>query len=165
MRRRNNRAEQVIKAAYPQLVANPSGEAGGGEPDDWFHSLTGTEWNNSEAHSGSRSLRINVASDTADWRSAVYPVTGGHDHRVGLWLKGTGTPETIVAVRWFSDTEGAAWITEEWIVLTGVYADWTHITNIVTAPANAQSGDLMFRAAFATTADLSGDDFSVRQVN
>jgi hypothetical protein len=31
-------------------------------------------------------------------------------------------------------------------------------------PANAQSGDLMFRAAFATTADLYGDDFSVRQV-
>jgi hypothetical protein len=165
MGRRNNRSPQVIQAAYPQLVVNPSAEAGGAEPDGWFHSLTGTEWSNGEAHSGNRSLRLNVSDGVADWRCAVYPVAGGSLYRVGLWLKGTATPETVVAVRWFSDSEGAHWITEEWIVLTGVYADWTHMERTVTAPANAQSSDLMFRAAFATTADTYGDDFSVRQVN
>ena len=71
----------------------------------------------------------------------------------------------ILAARWFSDLDGLNWITEQWLVLDGIFNDWTHRSHIVTAPANALSGDLMFRAAFATTADMYGDDFSVRRMN
>lgn len=158
IKRRRTRHEQRNR------VANPSVELGTGVPDDWFFSA-GTEWHTSDAHSGNRSLRINVVNALADWRSAVYPITGSKIYRCGLWAKGQGNAQTILAARWFSDAAGANWITETWIPLDGNYTDWTYRYQDIVAPANAQSGDLMLRAAFATTVDLLGDDFFVRQVD
>lgn len=164
MMRRNNRLLWLGRRSYPQLVANPGVETGVGEPDAWFHTPTGTAWA-TQGHNGNRSLRLNVAGDMADWRCSLYPVVGGRRYRVGLWVKGNGAPEMVLAARWFSDAGGLSWITEQWLMLDGAYADWTHRSHIVTAPANAVSGDLMFRAAFPTTADLSGDDFGVRRLS
>ena len=165
MHRRNNRPINLLGGrSFAQVVANPSAETGTGEPDNWFHTLTGTEWA-THGHSGNRSLRVNVANDLADWRSSPYPIVSGRKYRVDLWVKGTGAPEMILAARWFSDLDGLNWITEQWLVLDGIFNDWTHRSHIVTAPANALSGDLMFRAAFTTTADMYGDDFSVRRMN
>lgn len=164
-KRRNNRLLGLLGGqSFPQLVANPSAETGAVEPDNWFHTLTGTEWA-TQGHSGSRSLRVTVTGDIADWRCSLYPVVGGRRYRVGLWVKGSGTPEMILASRWFSDSEGANYLTEQWLILNGSFSDWTPMSHIVAAPANALTGDLMFRAAFATTADLYGDDFSVRRLN
>ena len=165
MCRRHNRLLFLLGSrGFPQLVANASAELGTSEPDDWFHTLTGTQWA-TQGHSGSRSLRVTVAGALADWRCRVYPVAGGRRYRVGLWVKGSGAAEMILAARWFSDPDGATYLTEHWLMLDGVYPDWTPRSHIVVAPASARSGDLMFRAAFATTADLYGDDFSVRRLN
>lgn len=46
------------------LVANPSVEFGDTDPDSWFYSLTGTEWVDGQGHSGSKAVRLNVASAT-----------------------------------------------------------------------------------------------------
>ena len=110
-------------------------------------------------------MRINVADNLADWRSSPYLIEGGRRYRVGLWLKGSGAPELVLAARWFSDTNGANYLTEQWLILDGLFAAWTYRSHDLVAPANAQSGDLMFRAAFATTVDIFGDDFSVRRVS
>lgn len=166
MHRRNNRHLFLQGGrSFTQVVANSGIETGDGEPDNWFHTPTGTAWASGEAHSGSRSLRVNVANNVADWRSSLYSIVGGRSYRVGLWVKGTGTPEMILAARWFSDLDGLNWITEQWLVLDGVFNEWTYQGHILVAPANAMAGDLMFRAAFATTADLYGDDFAVRRLS
>lgn len=165
MRRRNNRPMSLLGGrSFPQVVANPSVETGASEPDNWFHTLTGTEWA-TQGRSGNRSLRINVANDLADWRSSVYPIVGERRYRVGLWVKGNGTPQMILAARWFSDAGGLTYITEQWLILDGIWGDWTPVSHNIVAPANALSGDLMFRAAFATTVDLYGDAFAVRRLN
>ena len=150
--RRNN--------ANQNLVANFSVELGTTEPLSWFYSA-GTEWASGDAYDGSKSLRINVSSATADWRTAVYPVTGGTTYRCGLWIKGAGNIVTVLAVRWFSDALGADYIGETWIVLDQNYATWREVDEHLTAPVNALSGDIMFRAAFATTVDVLGDAFFV----
>lgn len=166
MYRRNNRPLSLLGGSgFTQVVANPSAETGLSEPDNWFHTPTGTAWANDEAYNGNHSLRVNVNNDVADWRSSLYPIAGGHRYRVGLWVKGIGTPEMILAARWFSDLDGLNWITEQWLVLDGVFIDWTFKGHILVTPANAITGDLMFRAAFATTADIYGDDFTVRRLN
>lgn len=161
--RRNNRpAALLARAGWPQLVANAGAEVGAADPASWFHLPAGTEWAN-QGHNGVRSLRLNVAGAMADWRTALYPVTGGRRYRVGLWVKGTGTPQMVLAARWFSDAGGANYLTEQWLILGGTFANWTRKGHIVQAPVGALAGDLMFRAAFNTTADLYGDDFFVQR--
>ncbi|MBX3012352.1 MAG: hypothetical protein KF832_12630 [Caldilineaceae bacterium] len=145
-------------------VANPSVEAGSVAPTGWFYSAN-TEWVAGDAHEGHRSLRINVTAALADWRTAVYPIEGGKTYRCGLWAKGQGNAQTVLAVRWFSDLLGANWITEAWLVLDGNYGDWTYCYQDIQAPANALSGDLMWRAAFATTVAMLADDFFVRRID
>lgn len=147
-----------------ELLANGSVEIGEAVPEDWFYSLQNTEWAN-QGRSGNRSLRINVANAMADWRSSLFPVTGDESYRVGVWLKGASTPQVVLAARWFSDVGGSNYITEQWLILDGTFADWTLKNHVIQAPANAVVCDLMFRAAFNTTADIYGDDFSVRIVN
>lgn len=164
MMRRNNRLALFARPGYQQLVANAGVEVGEAVPEDWFYSLQNTEWAN-QGHNGNRSLRINVANAMADWRTVLFPVVGGRRYRVGVWLKGTSTAQVVLAARWFSDIGGANYISEEWLVLDGVFADWTLRKHAIQAPANAVVCDLMFRAAFNTTADIYGDDFSVRRVN
>ncbi len=153
-----------VRHAQRNRVQNPSVEGGDSAPHHWFYSA-GTEWVNEDAHAGSRSLRINVTDAMADWRTVVYPIEGGKTYRCGLWAKGQGNAQTVLAVRWFSDAIGANWITETWLVLDGHYSDWTYCYQDIPAPANALSGDLMLRAAFATTVDMLGDDFFVRRID
>lgn len=163
MMRRTNRPDLLRR--YPNVVPNAHVELGGGAPDAWFFTLTGTEWTQVEAHSGSRALRLQVDGEIADWRSSLYPAMPKRRYRVGLWVKGMGTPETVLAARWFADPNGEVYLTEQWLVLGGSYAQWTPRYHHVMTPEGAQSGDLMFRAAFPTTADLYGDDFTVRRLS
>ena len=157
IKQRRNHANQ-------NLVANFSVELGTTEPLSWFYSLAGTEWVTSDAKDGAKSLRINVSSATADWRTAVYLVDGGTTYRCGLWIKGAGNVVTVLAVRWFSDALGTVYIGETWIVLSGNYTDWTKVEQSIPAPTAAQSGDLMFRAAFSTTVNVLGDAFFVQEL-
>lgn len=163
MMRRTNRPGPA-RRRFANLVSNPRVEAGDGAPDAWFFTLTGTEWA-MHGHSGSRSLRVQVFGATADWRSSLYAAAEQRPYRVGLWVKGMGAPETVLASRWFADGNGETYLTEQWLVLNGDYADWTQVYHHVAAPAGARSGDLMLRAAFPTTADLYADDFTVRRLS
>lgn len=160
---KKRRSRNVVEAE--NLVANFSVELGTTEPLSWFYSVDGTEWVSSDAHDGVKALRINVSSDTADWRTAVYPVVGDTTYRCGLWVKGDGDIVTVLAVRWFSDALGADYLSETWIVLDQTYTDWREVDEHLTAPADALSGDLMFRAAFATTVDVLGDAFFVLEAD
>jgi hypothetical protein len=164
MRRRVNRPN-LWRPRYPNVVATASVELGDSVPDAWFFTPTGTEWAHSEARTGNRSLHVQVANAVADWRSSLYAAVGARRYRVGLWVKGAGAPEMVLAARWFADTEGAAYLNEQWLVLDGHYSDWTRVYRHVIAPVGAQTGDLMFRAAFATTVDLYADDFTVRRLH
>lgn len=164
MRRRLNRSV-LLHPRFANVVRNASVEQGDSVPDDWFFTPSGTDWAQGEARTGNRSLHLLVTDDVADWRSSLYPAVGARRYRVGLWVKGAGTPDMVLASRWFADTEGAAYLNEQWLVLEGSFSDWTRIYHHVIAPQGAQTGDLMFRAAFATTADLYADDFTVRRLN
>lgn len=157
---KKRRAAQSGVAATASLVANPNVELGDTEPTSWFYSAS-TEW----VTGSNRALRINVTGATADWRTAVYPVEAGATYDCGMWVKGAADNVTVLAVRWFSDEAGTAYIGETWIPLEGANADWTKHSQHLVAPVGAVSGDLMFRAAFATTVDVLGDAFFVRKLN
>lgn len=164
MMRRNNRLALFARPGYPQLVFNASAETGDAEPDNWFHSENGTEWAN-QGYTGNRSLRINVASATADWRSSLYLVTGGKAYRVGVWLKGAAAGECFLTVRWFANQDGSGFISENNILLNGIYVTWQRVLATLLSPVNAHSGDVVWRCPSPSTADIYGDDFLVRQVN
>lgn len=166
MRRRNNR-QLFYTVGWPELLANPGVEIdadSSGVPDSWNVSALGAEWSNSEAHSGSRSLRLNVAASTGQWIAYAFLVTGSVSYRLRAFVKGVGSSQTFLTIRWWSDTGATAFISEDNIMLNDTYADWTQIEQELSAPSNAQSADVVFRCPSSTTADLYGDDFSVRQV-
>lgn len=146
------------------LVANPSAELGVATPDAWFLSATGAAWAVGTAHSGVRALRLHVAGGVADWRSAACPVRGGAAYHVAIWVRGAGSPQTFLTIRFFSDAAATAFLAETNLPLAAAYPDWTLRAIAVTAPASAVRADLVLRCPAPTTTDLYADDFSVRQV-
>jgi len=155
------------RVRWPELLANSSVEQdvdSSGVPDFWNISTSGAEWSNVEARIGGRSLRLNVSSGTGQWISYVFAVVAGQVYRLSAYVKGTGSTQTFLTIRWWSDTGGSAFISENNIALNVSHADWTVVEQAITAPAGAQSADVVFRCPAATTADLYGDDFSVRRV-
>jgi|GEM_PF-1921804 len=149
----------------PNLVANPSAAVEGdpGWPANWFHTLDGVAWA-TQGHADERALRLNPVNEMSDWRCEVVPVTGGKQYRHRVYVKGMGSQKTILALRWFSDDNGQNWISEEWMWLVDSYVDWTLQDAVWTAPLNARSADMMFRAFEVTTADLYGDDFYMGEI-
>ncbi|MBI1296659.1 hypothetical protein GC175_17020 [bacterium] len=154
------------RKAGPELVSNPDVETdtGGGVPRDWFASATGTQWSTAEYHTENHSLRLNVTAATADWRSLHFLVNGNRTYRIKVMAKGTGSADTYLTIRWFSNTDGTGFISEQNIALSSTYSTWTVIEQDIVAPGTAQSADLVFRCPSATTADIYGDDFSIREL-
>jgi len=148
-----------------ELLANPSVEQEGspGWPAEWFHSATNTDWANT-ARRGGHSLHIQVVGQTADWRSKHFMVKAGKIYRLMGYFRGTGSTQTFLTIRWFSNSDGTGFISEDNITLDNIYLDWTQSAQNFTAPPGAQSADIMFRCPTATVADIYGDDFSVRRV-
>lgn len=159
------RGHAASSSGFPELIANPSVEVEGdtGYPASWFRS-SNTSWG-SVARRGVRSLRIQVTDQTADWRAQYFAVTAGVTYRLLGYFKGTGSAQTFLTIRWFSNPNGTGFISEDNINLEGVFADWTLKQQDIVAPIGAQSADVMFRCPAATAADIYGDDFSVRQIN
>lgn len=167
MKRRNNRL-LTQSESRSELLANPGVEFdidSSGVPDSWNVSPSGAQWSNSEAHSGSRSLRLTVSGATAEWIAYPFAVTGSASYRLRAYVKGSGSTQTFLTVRWWSDAGATAFISEDNRMLNSTYADWKLIEQTFTAPSNAVTADVMFRCPAATTADIYADDFSVRQVN
>ncbi len=142
----------------PELVSNPDVETPA--PYNWY--TGGGAWSTAESRSPSHSLLLNLSAASGDWRSHHFPVAGGGEYRVEGWFKGAVTGgEWFLTIRWFSGGDGTGFISEENIPLTG-YSDWTLVSSVFTAPSNALSADLLFRAINGS-GELYGDDFSVRR--
>ena len=154
-------AGNLVVLAATNLVSNPSVEQGAASPDDWYSSAN-TAWADDQAHTGSRSLRILVTDQQADWRAAVFPVAGGQSYSLRCFVKGSGSNETFLTIRFWSDAAGTQFVGENNISLEGSFPNWTEKSGIVVAPANAVSADIMYRCPSNTTADIYGDDFRVR---
>jgi len=146
------------------LLLNPDVEEGVTLPDFWFQGAN-AYWSTVEYRSPTHSLQINVSAATGDWRSRVFLVAPNTLYRLHGYFKGTGAANMYLTIRWFSDKEGTTFISENNIALDVTYPDWTLKESDFTSPSNALSADVMFRAAAATTANLYGDDFSVKEVD
>ncbi|WP_287960765.1 hypothetical protein [Caldilinea sp.] len=157
-------AEAVRKSVGDELVKNADVEAGTSTPDDWFASASGTVWDTAVKRTGYRSLKIQVNNGTANWRSALFSVTANRHYRVQGNFKGNGGPECYLTIRWFSDPDGTAFISENNLPLDGTYSQWTVVSGWFLAPPAAQTADIMFRCPAPTTVDINGDDFSVREL-
>lgn len=147
-----------------EKVLNADVEAGVASPDHWYASAQNAYWSTAEKKSGEHSLEIDVADATGDWRAEYFAVTGRKTHVVHGFFKGIGSSQMFLTIRWFSNPDGTGFISENNIALDETYADWTLKEASFEAPAAAQSADIVFRAASATTAHLYGDDFSVKEV-
>jgi len=153
------------------LVANWSVEDGAGTPGNWLGSGGGTTWESDDpnngpsavAHSGMKGLRLNVASSTAWWQAAVFAVQASAVYNVRGFFKGTGSAQTFLTIRWWSDAGGTVFISENNITLS-TYSGFTLVEADITAPGTAVSADIVFRCASTTTADIYGDSFSVRRI-
>lgn len=163
------------ESAGPQdsnLVANPSVEDGSGSPDNWTSSGGGATWEtddpdngpSSVAHSGKKGLRLNVSSGTAWWQAAVFAVEASAVYSLRGFVKGTGSTQTFLTIRWWSDAGGTVFIREDNIMLNATYSGFTLVEQSFTAPGTAVSADIVFRCPSTTTADIYGDSFSVRKV-
>lgn len=150
----------------PELLLNPSVEHdldSSGVPDFWNVSASGAEWA-SEGRIGSRSLRLNVVESTAQWIAYPVVVVAEEVYRLAAYVKGTGSTQTFLTIRWWSDTGATLFISEDNIMLNASYVDWTKIEQNITAPVGAQSADVVFRCPSATTADIYADDFSTKRM-
>jgi len=154
----------VIGKLGAGLLLNPDVEEGVTLPDHWFQGAN-AYWSTVEYRSPTHSLQINVVGATGDWRSRPFLVAPNTLYRVLGFFKGTGAANMFLTIRWFSDKEATAFISEDNIALDATYPDWTLRSGDLTSPSNAMSADVMFRASVATTANLYGDDFFVKQVD
>lgn len=153
-----------LRRLSTELVQNACVDYGTGSPDNWTATGAGATWDATTYRSASRSLRLNVSGATAWWQASYFAVSGNQSYRLRAWVKGTGSTQTFLTIRWWSNPDGTGFISEDNIMFNSTYTNWTRVAQDFTAPASAQSADIMFRCPAATTADIYGDDFSVRRV-
>jgi len=146
------------------LVTNPSAELGTTTPQDWLSTGNGTEWSTTYARSGARSLRINVANSSAEWRSNATAVQGGNTYQIqGSFIGNITKDQFFFSVIWFSDSQGLNVVNESKVsMLIGNYSQWSLGGQEVTAPTNAKSSEIVFKAVNGT-GDMYGDNFEIRQ--
>jgi hypothetical protein len=154
-------------AISTNLVLNRSVEAEGGAetaPQDWSPSGNGAEWNTTYARSGSRSLRITVNNSSVEWTGKVKPVSEGINYQATAFFTGQiDAGQFLLAVRWFSDSEGLTPIVESNLTIpVGKYPQWSELQGDFSAPAGTKSCEIVFRAVDAS-GDLYADDFAFRQ--
>jgi len=147
---------------YANLVLNRSVETGSATPQDWSPSGNGTEWSTTYARTGSRSIRINVTNDSAEWEGKVNPVDEGHTYHISGFFTGEVAADPFfLTIRWFSSSEGL--IEEHNISIpVGNYSRWSQLGKDFTAPSGTKSCQIVFRAVNGSGA-VYGDDFEVRQ--
>jgi hypothetical protein len=152
----------VAGAVTTNLVLNPSVEAanaGSSAPQYWSSYGNGTEWSTNYFRTGSRSLRIEVVNDTANWTGQVQPVSGGHVYHVDAFFNGqVAKGQFLLTISWSS---GSGEVDDN-INLPGNYSGWQLVGGTFTAPSGTTNCKIVFRAVNAS-GDMYGDDFEVRQ--
>lgn len=151
-------------AGTSNLIVNASAESGTAEPDDWFHSASGTGWSTSEHYNGGKSLRMTTSNSSADWRSSAVAVNTGTVYRLRTQVKGQVTAnEFFVTLRWFSASGGNGFISEvNMPVPVASYLTWSDINVNATAPAGAVSADIVIRSINGT-GDVYFDSISLQE--
>jgi hypothetical protein len=154
----------VAGAVNANLVLNPSVEVanvGSTAPQYWVGSsyVNVTQWSPNYSRTGSRSLRIDVVNDTANWTGQVQRVSGGNAYRVDAFFYGKVVKgQFLLTISWFAGSVEF----DDNINVPGNYSGWTLVGGTFTAPIGTTSCKIVFRAENAS-GDMYGDDFEVRQ--
>lgn len=153
-----------IVLSYGRLnrIPNYSVESGVDWPENWYHSVSGAFWSD-EAHSGFKSLLLDVTDATANWRSRAFQVIAGEIYTLQAWVKGEAlSGEFFLTVRWWRDLAATDFISEDNVPIPlGSYPDWRLFEGSFTAPAEAVSADVLFRCPTPSTGRVYADDFAV----
>lgn len=150
----------VSKTSRLQRIPNSSVEIGAVTPDDWYYGGQAF-WSEAEAHTGKKSLLINVSAQTGEWRCKPFDVKVGAKYHFEAYFIGTvESGEFFLTIRWFRKRGGEDFISEYNIAIpVGSYADWTKFSGEYTAPSEAVSADVLFRVPTSSTGTVYGDDF------
>jgi len=155
------------------LILNPSIEEGTNSSDYWYFSddtMKKTQWSTEQARTGSKSIKIEVTNQNADWRTQVFQVTPQKNYLLRGYVKGiVEKAEWYFTVRWFnySKPENKYFIFENNTTIgVGEYADWTQVVLFnMTAPPKAMFADVLFRALGKdATGELYADDFEFSEI-
>ena len=150
----------IANAENNNLILNPSLEQGIGSPDHWFAGAN-TYWSN-EGHSGIHSIGL---TGEGDWRSKAFNVSGNAQYHFEFWVKGVYySGEFYVYVRWFSDPDASSFISQVPFRIMGNYSNWVCVNDTLTAPANAMTCDIFFRAEPGASGDILVDDFLMYEI-
>jgi len=152
---------------YKNSILNASveaGETGAVTPQYWSPSGLGAVWSTAHSRTGSRSLRVNVTSASAEWKSDVAVAQEGSAYQISGFFTGDVTVDQFsLTVKWFSDLEGLYFLDESNVPIpVGNSSLWARLGGVFAAPARTKSCELVFRAVNGS-GDIYGDDFEVRQ--
>jgi hypothetical protein len=152
----------VLNYGRLNRVPNNSVEVGAEWPDDWYHSETGALWAD-VAHTGFKSLLLDVADSVADWRSKAFQVLTGESYTLQAWVKGEAVSgEFFITVRWWRDLAATNFISEDNIPIPlGSYPDWKLFEATFKAPAEAVAADVLFRCPTPSTGKVYADDLAL----
>jgi hypothetical protein len=150
---------------YTNLVANHSLETGTVTPQDWTPTGNGTEWSTTYARTGSKSIRIDVANDSAEWTSKITPVEGENTYQISAFLTGQVTEgQFLITIKWFPDSEGLQVPQENNVgIPVDNYSRWIQAGGSFTAPTGTKSSQIVFSATNAS-GDMYADDLEIRQI-
>ena len=145
-------------AANPNLVANPSVEiVNSGAPANWNTLGQGPYWSN-EGHTGIHSLGANINTQSGNWLSDKFDLSGNTSYFLVFWVKGSYTSGTInIYLRYF---DGGTWKGQDGVAVSGSYNEWTLVNITITSPdISLTQGDINFE--FNGLANVTVDDFYV----
>ena len=131
--------QRVLAAAGPNLISNASVESNDGtNPTDWLRGGWGTNASTlsyaGDAHSGSKSLRVDVSSYTngdAKWYAKPVAVVAGKSYTFSDYYK--SSVATTVTVQ-FKSTAGVYSYID--IAAAPAAADWQQVSGTFTTPSN-----------------------------
>lgn len=155
----------TIPIAYSQenLILNPSLEQGVGSPNNWYAGAN-AYWSN-EGHKGIHSIGLNPTSSSGDWRSEHFNISANGKYYFEFWVKGDySSGEFYVYVRWFRDASASNFISQTPFRIMGSYSDWVCVNDTLTAPSDAMTCDIFYRAEGTSTGNILVDDFLMYQI-
>ncbi len=162
----------AARAQTAELLGNPGVEAEGdlGQPASWTKSSWGDckatfSWSATGAHSGSRSLRVDVSAGTpnngdAKWQPDPVAVKGNTYYTISDWYRSNVSSAISVNYRTASDTsEEGTWANLYMAIPPA--SEWTQYTTGFTMPADAT--EATFVHFIARPGYLQTDDSSLKE--
>ncbi|WP_350004386.1 kelch motif-containing protein [Pseudarthrobacter sp. WHRI 8279] len=155
----------AAESVGPNLVLNPSLEAGAAFPDCFQASGWGTpgEWNYSPGRTGGRALSVTVSGHTTGDRKAIQKeseacapkVSPGEAYNLGIWYQST----LQVSITTFRHTAGG-WTYWGDLGLAPASADWAE-AKVTSPPVPAGTDQIAFGLSISADGTLTTDDYSL----